>query len=440
MRGIVLLAALMAVVMAWPAVGQDFAAAMNRAENARSRNDFATAEAAYLEATRIAPTAADAWHMLGLVRGYQGKYDSGLGALIQAQRLAPDDDDIALSIARLFGFAGRHAEAAARVDEIINRRPDLQAAWTLKGRIASYQNRLDEAQQAYAKAASLAPPDFDLLLAYGDLARARNDERRAREYYERAAALDPNSVEIKDRLTARRIPRSAAWVLSASGGKSWLSRTPAPDWTAADLTLEHAVGKSAHISGGISYVRRFGFDDTMLRLGARASGQRLAGSLELGITPDDNVLPEVQALVAASYRLTGGEAPFGPTVLALDGSIRDYAVGTVKTLAPGVDQYLADGHLAFSLRLANTWDASGNHLLGWTAAALWQASNRLGIRLAYGDAPEAERGFVADTRTLGAALIFAVNDGLDWRLDVSRESRDGGYRRIEALTGFSVKF
>jgi|GEM_PF-3805161 len=429
-----------AVLAFSPPAAADYTLQMQQGLGARAAGDFPAAEAAFDAATRAAPGDAQAWHMLGLMRGFQGKYDSALAALDRAEQIAPDDLDIAVSIARVTAFAGRYDVAERRIEAVLAREPELAEAWVLKGRIAGYQNQFDAAKSAYDKAASLLTPDVDLLVAYGDLARAQNDETTARSYYLRAVALDPNSADVKDRLSGRERENANPWTLSVSGGKSWLSRTPAPDWTAAEATLDRDFGDGLHLFGGLSYARRFSTDDITLRGGGRAAGGRMAASLELGYTPDDAVLPEFQAFTTLTARLIDGSGPAGPSLVVLDGQFRKYAGGNVKTLSPGLDQYIADGRFTLSLRWTNTWDTTNRYISGWSVGGLWQAIDRIGLRLGYGNAPEAERGVVADTKTLSGGVILGVTDRVTWRIDLSRENRQGGYRRFEAVSGLAVKF
>jgi YaiO family outer membrane protein len=440
MRAVCLLAAALMCGAPFPVMAADAAADMMRGREARARNDFPAAEAAFLEATRQNPTDAEAWHMLGLMRGFQGKYETALEALSRAQQLAPADLDISLSVARINSFAGGYAEADRQVDALLARQPALAEAWVLKGRIASYQNRPRAARTAYDKAASLGALDVDLLLAYGDLSRAEGKEAEARSYYARAAALDPASADVQSRLAEKNQAIATPWTMSISGGKSWLSRTPAPDWQAAEALLDRDLGGGVHVFGGAAYAKRFSLKDVMLRAGANVRSGRLAASLDLGVTPGDDVLPEFQAMSSLSVRLNDGGANFGPTVAVLDGQVRRYANGTVKSLSPGFDQYLADGRLTLSLRMANSWDTTDRHLVGWSGGVLWQLTEKWRLRLGYGNAPEAERGAVADTKTLSGSLIVDLSDTLTWRFDLARESRQGGYRRIEATSGFAVKF
>jgi YaiO family outer membrane protein len=437
MRSIIVLASLL--FGAIPAQAQpDVATLMAQGREARIKADFVAAEVAYGSATQAVPTNAEAWHMLGLVQSFQGKHDIALNALTRALALAPQDADIALSQARVTAFTGRYDQADKLVDALLVRAPSM-AAWTLKGRIASYQSKFSAAQTAYDQAARLGTPDVDLLVAYGDLARAQGQEDKAMAYFRQAEALDATSVDVRNRLTLPQSEQATPWQLALSGGKSWLSRTPALDWTSADMTLSREVAPRVRAFGGVSYAKRFSLSDVMLRGGFNATSGRGTIAVDVGFTPSDNVLPEFQSFVTGSYRLTDEKAA-ATTVAVLDAQLRRYSIGTVKTLSPGIDQYVLDGKLTISARLANTWDTNDKHLLGWSASALWQATDRVGLRVGYGDAPEAERGLVADTKTMSTSVIVRLTETTSWRIDLAREQREGGYRRVEATTGVSLTF
>ncbi|MDX2144236.1 MAG: tetratricopeptide repeat protein [Rhodospirillaceae bacterium] len=415
-------------------------AAMARGLEARKANDFAAAEASFREAIRLEPRRAEGRHMLGLVLGFQGRYDEALAALAEAVQLAPQDTDIALSVARVNAWASRFAVAERGVDAVLATAPNRQDAWTLKGRIAFYQGQYGRAREAFDRAQALGPADIDLLLGFGDVARAQGREAEAMEFFRRAAVLDPASADVNSRLAREEKPDANPWRLTVVGGKSWLSRSTAPDWTAAGVTLERLLSARTRAFAGVDYARRFRLNDAMLRAGFATRAGAWDVTLEGGVTPADDVLPEYQLNGTLAATVRDGDDAWGATRFTLDGQLRHYPVGTIHTVSPGLDQTFADGRIGVNLRWINTFDANDDHLSGWAARVSIQAGDRVALQAGYGVAPEADRGLVRDTKALSGAVLVDLTDTIRWRVDIVRETREGSYRRVEVTSGFTLAF
>ncbi|MCE5234413.1 MAG: tetratricopeptide repeat protein [Mizugakiibacter sp.] len=132
-------------------------AVLNGLGNARrARGDLAGAREAYAAVTRAAPHYAPAWLNLAGVELEAGEAETAEAHVRRAQTLAPSAD-----AALLLG----HALAARR--------------------------RFEDAEEAYAAGAALAPQDARLAYQVGLMAEERGDFARAAAAYERTLRLDP---------------------------------------------------------------------------------------------------------------------------------------------------------------------------------------------------------------------------------------------------------
>jgi YaiO family outer membrane protein len=413
---------------------------MKLGEQARKSGDFARAEQFYAEATRLAPENADAWHMLGLVQGYQGRLDDSLVTLSDALVLEPTDTDIILSIARVKTWADRLTEADRHINDVLTAQPQRQDAWILRGRIAYFRMDYTQALTALDRAMELGPADVELLLCYGDIARAQGQEDRARAYYLKAQELDRTSADVRNRLEGIRPPQFPRWRMALSGGKSWLSRSRERDWNAATVSLERSFSPQFRAFAAIDHARRFGFNDTMLKAGVSGRGGLWEYAADAGVTPSDDVLPEFQAAATVAAFFGSGQGTFSATRIVLDAQHRRYPIATINTLSPGLDLAFSDDRWQISARWINTFEGNDNHLGGWLLRSLIQLTDRIAFQAGYGIAPEAERGVVSNVRNLSGAVLLDVTGNLRWRIDIVREARQGSYRRVELTSGVSIAF
>ena len=224
------------------------------------------------------------------------------------------------------------------------------------------------------------------------------------------------------------------WAVSAAAGHSWLKRTTLKDWSEQSFRLER-ITNGGGFWAGLDHAQRFGLDDVEIAAGASARlADGVSATVEGAATPNDDFLP--------AWRFAAGlNARLGETTFALvDGSVRHYATGTVKGVSAGLEQYLVDGRLDLSARFVNSFDPTGRHLTGYSVAATVIPIDRLRLRAGYADAPEADAGVVAGTRSVSAGLAFDLTPRLTWRIDYLREDRSGSYLRQELVSGLSYKF
>lgn len=98
--------------------------------------------------------------------------------------------------------AGKPDEARVLLERSVKAHPRSGTLYNLLGIVAAEQSRYSEAEAAFAKAVEYSPRSPSVLLNYARALNQAGKRKRARDTYERALALDPDSVEAHANLTA----------------------------------------------------------------------------------------------------------------------------------------------------------------------------------------------------------------------------------------------
>ena len=156
----------------------------------------------------------------------QDKSDEALARYEALLAIAPDDS-------RLAERAGISALKAGKIDVavgLLNRStksPDASwRAWNARGAAADYQHDWITADAAYAKAASIAPDEADIINNQGWSQLLRGDWSRAAVLFEQAAIRDPHSARINDNLELARAALASDLPKRRQGedDKDWAAR------------------------------------------------------------------------------------------------------------------------------------------------------------------------------------------------------------------------
>lgn len=155
--------------------------------------DLKTAADEFEQATKLAPTFAEGFLNLGLVREEQGEHDAAVIALERAITLKPG-----LRGANLFlGIAEYRLDhfdkAAAALKRETKLNPADPHAWMWLGVDDLAAKHLEEAVDALDKAAKLSPDDVDILYHRGHALLLLS-----RESYEHMFAVDPKSWRVHE--------------------------------------------------------------------------------------------------------------------------------------------------------------------------------------------------------------------------------------------------
>ncbi len=330
------------------------------------RGQAEDAEAALVEATRLAPRDAAAWFNLGLAREKLGASEPALEALRRAQKLAPSDVATLRQLGVSLVRAQEWAEATTWLTAAIELEPgraDLQrllgqarrGLGDLAGASVAFRRALEldpgnrdgeastaaqllaetrleagdpaGAVEAAARRTALRPESADGWAVLG-LSRLRGGEARgAVEALERAAALDPARADVAHNLGTARLDLG-----DLDGAESAYRRALELDPTlaASAETLAAIAERRASLAAGAapaSTRSRGGGESTPeARLGASLVGVLLADSGQRGLRID-SIQPRG---AAARAGLAAGDV-----LLRVDGRPVGSAESLLRELAPG---------------------------------------------------------------------------------------------------------
>lgn len=122
----------------------------------------------------VANRLANAHAGLGHEYRAAGALDEAIAQFERALSLRPGFSDIRLSLARAFIERGRHADAAAALDEVLRARPEWLDAMLLRGLSAYLQGDLDGADDIWARASERHPEEPRVEIYRSMLARRRS--------------------------------------------------------------------------------------------------------------------------------------------------------------------------------------------------------------------------------------------------------------------------
>lgn len=330
--------------------------------------------------------------------------------------------------------AGRPADAAIKLRQVLEERPDDVDARLNLGLSLLALNDLDGAEAEFNGVLARASAYADAHLGLARVAQRRGDLNLARREASEAARLVPSDAEAAALVRALSTADAAppAWRIDAAVSRSSLS-TGLPDWSEARIALGRSWGDAWSGSVAAEATERFNQRDVYLdaRLDRRWGRDGVYASL--GGAPDASYRPE------ASLGLGGHLTLSDRLVVTLDGALARYQTGTVTTLQPGAVVHLVPGVWEVSARWILVRDELGEQRDGYAAQTRWQATDQLAVRLGYADAPETSAGFTVDVSTWSAGLDVNLTDVLLLRLGGVRENR-GTYDRRELSLGLGLRF
>lgn len=121
--------------------------------------DLAAAETAFRAALGISQDIAEAWRGLGRVHAKRAQHAEAIGAYQRAAALMGPNAELAVEFGAALCSAGMHEQGQALLRGAAEQQPDNAEAWYALGRALLAQDRIADAAEALAKAATLAPDD-----------------------------------------------------------------------------------------------------------------------------------------------------------------------------------------------------------------------------------------------------------------------------------------
>ncbi len=407
------LAVALLVAVAPPALAAEFDDLMQQGLTARNAGDFAAAETAFAKALEHRPEDATAVLYLGLVQGYQGRHAEALATIERGLAMHPKDFDLRLTVARIKGWMGRDAEAEADVDALLQDFPENTEALNLKGRLALYRGDAAAAETAYSHVLRLDPGNETALKGMADTVASRTV----------------------------RVDGGPGSRLAVTYSRSSFSRRDQADWNEMEADLVIDIDEYMRFLGKVQMSHRFGATDIYLRGGLEHRfTPDVAVRVQLGVTPDAGFLARWTAEAGVTVRVSDGVGFLGPTEILADVKHSHYATGDVRTVDPGIRQYLGGGRIWLTGRWLNTFDAeAGNkRMKGWSLRGDWQMADWMRVFGGWADAPETDRGNTVSTMTSFGGLVIDMTQDSDLTFAYTHDNRKNTYIRdvVSATVGY----
>ena len=154
----------------------------------------AEAETALLQATRLSPREALAWHRLGLASTASGDVPEAIEAYREALRLRPDHLQSWNNLAVLYEATGRLAESREAFETAARLDPARPAVWRNLGIFFARHGDPVQAAGAFREALRLDPGNADVLRRLGQIYLATGNRDGALAVAGQLATSDPASA------------------------------------------------------------------------------------------------------------------------------------------------------------------------------------------------------------------------------------------------------
>lgn len=155
-----------------------------------------------LRCCAIAPQRGDAWDALGLSLLLTGDVPAAESAFAEAQRLCPQNIDIAVRRAEASWLAGSAVDELARIDLALADDPAHVALLTARGVLLGKMGAREEAVEVLEAAAALDPEAIAPTVALANALTTSSRAKDAIAVLERAIALAPEDANLRNNLAA----------------------------------------------------------------------------------------------------------------------------------------------------------------------------------------------------------------------------------------------
>lgn len=137
-------------------------AKFEKALKLKKEGKHAPAAEAFAAIVSAEPKNVGALEQLATLQGWLGKHDAALATWRKALKLAPDNSDLRLGLARVLYWKGDRKQALSELADVLDAQPESVEAWTLQGDIQLAADQVAAARKAYLKAKDLSPDDAEL--------------------------------------------------------------------------------------------------------------------------------------------------------------------------------------------------------------------------------------------------------------------------------------
>lgn len=330
--------------------------------------------------------------------------------------------------------AGDPARAAALLGPWLESRPRDADALVQYGFALLALDRLDDADQAFARALDIAPAYDDATLGRAMVAERQGRIADARRLVARIAPANADAATLSTRINRTTV--IAPWSFDLDLSYAALAQGQ-PDWKEAIVQVRHQSPSGVALAARIEASRRFGLDDTYVegRLDKFFAGGS-SGYLLAGATPGADYRPKWQVGGGARLAIAGGPHA---SILTADLRHARYLTGPVTIISPGIEQYVMDGDAWVTAQLINVV-SDGKLRSGLFARGDIMASERLRLFAGGSYAPETSAGFVTRVWSAFGGAWLNLDRRHSLRLTIARVEPRDGPPRSELSLGGGVRF
>jgi protein O-GlcNAc transferase len=168
---------------------------LSRALDCHRSGQIATAEQLYAQILQARPDHFEARHLLGVLRGQQGRYEEALELVGAALSIKPDAIGALANYGLILHKLGRHDEALVSLEKALALRPDDADALNNRGNALAALGRYDEALGAYDRSLSFRPDHAEALNNRGNVLAALGRYEEAHTSYVKALLIRPDNAE-----------------------------------------------------------------------------------------------------------------------------------------------------------------------------------------------------------------------------------------------------
>ncbi|WP_417484366.1 YaiO family outer membrane beta-barrel protein [Maricaulis salignorans] len=334
---------------------------------------------------------------------------------------------------------GDYSAALARVGT--SPEPSGYEARVMRVRVLAWSHDYQSAERELAELERAFPGNPELEAVRGSLAyyQGRNDD--AETAFRAALALDPDLAEARDglaRLDAGTTGTEMRLRLDMGMGVSSFSRSANSNWTQAFSQLTWIAPR---FSAGIrtDTYDRFGLrnDSLGLRFTYRIDEDwDVEGSADLG--PGNVFRPEQSLGITIGRRWVPPSTDL-PAVRTTLGLRRDqYNAVTVDSASLGIGMFW-EGY-SLETQVISIADAGEDASYGALLRGSYELGERATFSLGLADAPETDAGVTVNTRSLFAGVRYRFDENRQIRLDCARDDRENSYIRKACSVSISYQF
>ena len=168
-------------------------------------NNLDAAEKLLREARKLAPRSPLVKYVEALLEFRRKNYPAAREAILQVVKVAPNHQPAVVLAGAIEYALGSHVQAQTYLTRAVERAPgNLYARRLLVSSLAK-SGQTQRALEALGPGLKQAPEDPIMLGMAGELAMQGNDFAKAREYFEKAAKLDPKSAGARTGLAVSRL-------------------------------------------------------------------------------------------------------------------------------------------------------------------------------------------------------------------------------------------